>query len=175
MVHRIASPTMSAEEPFPLNLRTDLVKLLEPDDRLHNNNWKQVANRLRLPYREILYLDSQRGTRYGPMDHLLQMWEQENRTLGEFKDLMKEIRRVDVVNRIEHYERLFNTEQPKPPHHLARKVHQTIKRIGPRSSRNQNDLNRVTIARDRLNSQPLNGMKPTVQWHPVLRQISSVE
>ena len=168
--------TTSVQEPFPLNLRTDLIKLLEPEDRLHNNNWKQVANYLRLPYREIPYLESQRGTRYGPMELLLQMWEHENKTLQEFKNLMKDIKRFDVVARIEIYERLFRSDLPGPPYPIARRVHQTFRvRRGPRPPQRPvlNDLNRVKSERGRLPSNPVNGGRPTARWHQILRQTSS--
>ena len=129
--------TPSGDSTFPLKLRTELIKLLEPEDRMHNNNWKQVANHLKLPYREIRYLEDQKGTRYGPMEQLLLMWEQENKTLREFTELMKEIRRFDVIARIENYERLFGSSPSSQT--IIGRVRETFRRI----QTPQNDLNRI--------------------------------
>ena len=154
---------------------------MEPDDRLHNNNWKQVANHLKLPYREICWLEDQKGTRYGPMEHLLFMWETEKKSLSEFVDLMKEIRRFDVVTRIEHYEKLFRNEQRRPSETtFTRRVRNTFRALRvPRRHQTtgqspiaQNDLNNPkNPRRDRFDTDTT---PSRTQWHhPYLRQFSS--
>lgn len=169
---RKLSVTPGEEETFPFNLRSELVKLLEPDDRLHNNNWKQVANYLKIPFYEVHWLEDQKGTRYGPMEHLLVQWEQERKTLSEFKKLMESIKRMDVVSRIDNYEKIFRKEQTNPKT-FPGKLRRTVRGALSPQKRNLTTIPDNNRIRGRIDTNPTE-MKTNTEWHhEYLRQVSS--
>ncbi len=105
-----------------------LRQLLEPEDRLHGNDWRMVANHLKLPYYEVKWLQEQAGTRYGPVEYLLQNWEQDHRSLEEFSQLMYDISRHDVVNKIEeHLSFQRRCPPPQEPISIKKKIAQSIR------------------------------------------------
>ncbi len=116
---------------FPLSLRNELIKRLEPEDRLEGRDWKQVADFLKRPRYDVVWLEDQKGTRFGPMELLLRQWEHENRSLDQFKDLMKQMKRLDVVNSIESYQALTGVGQET---NLKNRIRRTLKlpRKGPK-------------------------------------------
>ncbi len=148
---------------FPHRLRQVLRQLLEPEDRLHGNDWRMIANHLKLPYYEVKWLQEQVGTRYGPVEYVLTNWEHDHRTLEEFSQLMYDIRRHDVVNKMEDHIS-FHKRRPPPEKFSFRKTIKKSFRLPRRHSRH----------RGRANTNPMKGSdKPSMSHGPLTGTMSN--
>mgnify|MGYP001547573180 CR=1 FL=1 len=94
---------------FPLRLRRFIIHHLDPEDKLEMNNWRCLVEYLHLPFSEEHWLEDQKNFGRSPTDLLLSRWIMAGKSLQEFNNLMKEIRRPDIVDEIRKY--LKNEQQ----------------------------------------------------------------
>ncbi len=60
-----------------------------------------LAEKMLVPYYEIMYMEEQCGEKNGPTALLLKKWENQERSLEEFRTIMVDMERLDVVEDVD--------------------------------------------------------------------------
>ena len=84
---------------FPVYFRRYVCSLLDVEDRIHQKDWTQVAEKgLGLSLTEIRWIrDLKESAGRSPTEKLLDQWTEQGKTLEEFETLMKEMGLRNVV------------------------------------------------------------------------------